>query len=206
MADVEKLLAEFAEELRNAGEADPRPYLRQVEGAERRELAALIDACIENAPRRAWDADAYRGSPSERAVERLQGVVEPSGESLRRLRDERKLKRSELTSRLADALGFADREPKVAHYYHQLEQGLLSTTGVSSRVFDALGAILGESVARVRAAAGGIAESAASDASQGAFARMSAPAPELEAADADRSPAPAKEEWDEVDELFRGGG
>jgi hypothetical protein len=211
MADVEKLLAEFAEELRTAGEADPRPYLRQVEGAERRELAALIDACIENAPRRAWDPEAFKGSAAESWVSRHEDVVaadvEPLEKLLPRLRRARKLKRAMLTQRLADALGFPDREEKVGLYYHRLEQGMIPADGVSSRVFDALGSVLGESADRLRASARRMTEGAGGPSGGAVFARVASPAPDLAADAGLGSPARQEEdgEWDEIDELFRSG-
>lgn len=209
MADVEKLLAEFADELRNAGEADPRPYLRQVEGAERRELAALIDACIENAPRRSWDPEGFKGSNAEAWLTRNQDVfavwAEPLAELLPRLRNEREMTRKTLTERLAAALGFAEREEKVGLYYHRLEQGLLPPAGVSSRVFDALGSILGESADRLRASARGLAEAAGGPAEGEVFARVTLSAPELRQEVELEDRVSEQGEWDEIDELFRSG-
>src|SRR5688572_14144619 len=109
MTTVEQLIAEFAEELRTSGEADPKKYLRQVEGRDRRDLAALIDAAIERAPRRQWDASQFEGSLAERVVNDLAPGLEPETEPLPellpRLRDENQLPRDELVTRLAEMLG-----------------------------------------------------------------------------------------------------
>lgn len=209
MASVDQLLAEFADEFRTTGEADPRKYLRQVEGPERRELVALIDGYLEHAPRRSWDSEAFRGSLAERVTEQLAGSLQPEAEPLTELlvelRNQRKLRRDELTERLADSLGVSGRERKVARYYHQLERGILPAEGVSGRVFEALGSILGASAERLRAA-GTVVGGAASDApASPAFARQASPGIPTEPA----SPSAAdrvEEEWDEVDRLFRADG
>ena len=62
------------------------------------------------------------------------------------------MRRAELVSRLAAELGAGDREAKVAGYYHAMEQGTLPAAGVSDRVLEALGRIVGESAAALRAA------------------------------------------------------
>ena len=60
MTDVQRLFAEYTE----AYPADPSPFLTQVSGRDRAELAALIDAFLERAPRRAFDPEALRSSPA----------------------------------------------------------------------------------------------------------------------------------------------
>ena len=62
MSDVDRLLNQYTEEHRAGGTADPIPYLEQLEGTDREELATLIDGYLQRAPAREWDADAYRGS------------------------------------------------------------------------------------------------------------------------------------------------
>ncbi|MGI8461641.1 MAG: hypothetical protein ACR2OC_08425 [Solirubrobacterales bacterium] len=214
MASVEQLLADFTAEFREAGEADPRKYLGQVEGADRRELAVLIDAAIERAPRRSWDPAGFKGSFAERAVEQLAVGLEPEGEPLTellpKLRNERQLRRDEVVGRLTELLGLSgeQHEQKVARYYHQLEHGILPATDVSARVFDALGSIFDQSAARLRAAGRRMSLSDADGAASPAFARTARPGPPSEIADADADAMPAaaqSEDWDEVDELFRGG-
>ena len=146
MADVDQLLKQYIEEHRAGGEADPLAYLEQVEGTDRKELAALIDAYLIRSPGQPWDEQAYRGSPAERLVESLHESL--AGESgswpvlLPQLRNKARIKREQLVNRLATALGVAGREEKVAYYYNQMEHGRLSPGGVSDRVLEALAGIV----------------------------------------------------------------
>ena len=202
MTDVDRLFAEFTA-ARTAGEdASPREYLGRLSGADRAELGELIEAYLERAPRRPFDPASYRGSHAEAAVETLVGgwpAVLP------RWRDEARLPRDEVAARLADALGVGDRVEKVHRYYHEMERGKLPARGVSQRVLDALGSILGRSADALRRAGEGLAAGGgegAPAAAAPAFARTAhAPAPGA-AAGGTHSEA---EQWDDVDELFRGG-
>ena len=109
MSDVDRLLADYIAEHRAGGEADPRAYLSRASPAERRELAALIDAYLARAPRQPFDQASFRGSSAERTVDELERAI--AGQAglwpalLPRLRDRAGLKRSELVERLAAALG-----------------------------------------------------------------------------------------------------
>ena len=129
MADVDQLLKQYIAEHRAGGEANPRAYLDQVEGTDRAELAALIDAYLARSPGQPWDEDAYRGSPAERLVESLHESLAGASGSwpvlLPELRNRARIKREELVERLAAALGVAGREEKVAYYYNQMEHGRL---------------------------------------------------------------------------------
>lgn len=209
MTDADRLLAEYIAEHRAGGEADPSGYLSRVSPTQRTELAALIDAYLANAPRQTFVEAAFRGSSAERTVDELERAI--AGQAglwpavLPRLRDRAGLRRSTLVDRLAAALGFKNRQGKVASYYHEMEQGLLPAEGVSDRVLEALGQIVGETAQALREAGRALAPP-----SQGPPA---APAPAFtrrayaEAAGAATPGAqPAEEgEWDEVDQLFRGG-
>ena len=59
MSRVQELLSSYIAEHRRQGRADPIPYLDEVEGSERAELAALIDHFLVTAPRRPFDAAAF---------------------------------------------------------------------------------------------------------------------------------------------------
>jgi hypothetical protein len=115
------------------------------------------------------------------------------------------LKRSALVEQLATALGVATKTSKVGDYYHQMEQGTLPAEGVSTRVLDALGRLVGESAHALREAGERHGQGPSPAVPQAAFARRTyaeaaaAPSPGTAA----RSEEPA--EWDEVDHLFRGG-
>jgi hypothetical protein len=142
----------------DAGEpADTGSLLEQLSGDERRELEGLIEAFLAHAPPEAYDADRFEAFRAEPWAAELRAAVdERLGESwttlLRAARDEAEIPRSTLVQRLAAALGVADREKKVAAYYHEMELGALPPKGVSSRVLEALGAIVGVPVERLRAA------------------------------------------------------
>src|SRR6201995_2281056 len=156
MSDVDRLLADYIAEHRAGGEADPGAYLSRASPAERAELAALIDAYRARAPRQLFDQARFGGSSAERTVDELERAI--AGQAglwpalLPRLRDRAGLKRSALVERLVAALGVSDRQHKVAGYYHEMEQGLLPADGVSERVLDALGQIVGESAKALREA------------------------------------------------------
>jgi hypothetical protein len=221
VTDPQQLFREFADRYAAEESADPREYLARAEGTDREELRALIDGFLERAPRREWDAAAFRGSMAERAVERAgeaeeeaaeagaAAAPEPAGawpEVLPELRHRARLKRSEVVERLAAALGFSDREARVGEYYHRMEQGLLTPSGVSSRVLEALGGIVGASAEALRGA-GEMGEAGAAGGE--VFARVGGPtdqaspdvAGEVDASAADATPAPP----DELDRLFTGG-
>jgi hypothetical protein len=209
VTDVDRLIAEYIAEHKGGGDADPGEYLARVSPAERTVLAALIDAYLARAPRAEFDRAEFRGSSAERTVDELERAV--SGQSglwpavLPRLRARVGLKRSTVVERLAAALGVIDRREKVARYYHEMEQGLLPADGVSDRVLEALGRIVGESARALREAGvspappgHGVAATPAA-----AFARRAHA--ERTADPTTSSPPEQKAEWDDVDRLFRGG-
>jgi hypothetical protein len=207
VTDVDQLLAEYIEEHRGGGAADPTTFLSRAVASDRRELAALIDGYLSHAPRQQFDTAAFRGSGSERVVDELERAL--GGRAglwpalLPELRHRAGLKRAELVARLAETLGLAGREPKVATYYHQMEQGILPAQGVSDRVLAALGDIVGESLKSLREAGDALTPFGGEPATAATFARL---------ATADPSPGtpraetpPVDEGWDEIDRLFRGG-
>lgn len=211
MADLDRLIDELAADYEAGRRVDPAALLRRADPDQRQELAARIDSYLMTAPPRKWDPDAYEGSLAQQAVDRVyEAVVAEAGswpEVLPALRQRAKIKRADLVSRLAAALGFsaAPQVEKVGAYYHRMEQGRLRPAGVSARVIDALAAILGTEPGRIRAAgsgAGAIGEGGP------AFARTAFPNAEFaeDAAEA-RAQLPAADEpgHDEIDALFLDG-
>lgn len=218
MADPRELADDFARRFEAGERPDPSEWLGRVDGEERQELELLIDRYLMSAPRRTWDPVAYESSPAKQAVDRvfdsLEGVSGTWPELLPRLRKAAEVKRGDLVRRLAEALGVGAGEEqveKVGRYYHEMEHGLLPANGVSARVIDALGGIVGASSETIRAAglrrvgSGGIGGEAA-------FARLTAPdsgggppfdSPGLELADAEMDAAAP--ERDEIDRLFTEG-
>jgi hypothetical protein len=208
MTGVDRLLADYIAEHQAGGDADPRQYLARASLAGRPELAALIDAYLARAPRQPFDPVAFSGSSAERTVDELERAI--AGQAglwpalLPRLRDRAGLKRSTLIERLTSTLGLSGRQDKVGGYYHQMEQGLLPAPGVSDRVLDALGQILGETRQALREAGRALTPpDHGPTPAPAAFARRAY----ADAAAAPLAQAPPAEEgeWDEVDELFRGG-
>ena len=210
MSDVERLLREFQRDFEAGGRLRPSEVLARVEGADRRELEALIDAYLARAPRRAFDRDAFAASPARSLVDDLAQALEAEASTWRavlpRLRDAAQLRRAELVRRLAERLGVSGREEKVARYYHEMEQGRLDPAGVSGRVISALAELLGTSAERLREA-GATLRVAGEPRTGMTFARSALPAEEhrdlMESA-APAAPVPDKEP-DEVDRLFTGG-
>jgi hypothetical protein len=209
MSDVERLFSQYIAEHRAGGDADPSEYLARASPAQRRELSTLIDAYLVRAPRQPFDEARFRGSSAERTVDELErAIVGQAGlwpALLPGLRDRAGLKRSELVERLANALGFGERRDKVAGYYHEMEQGLLPARGVSDRVLEALGQIVGESAEALREAGQSLraAPPPIPPAAPAAFARRAYSDAEASGEPVAAQGIPAGE-WDEVDELFRG--
>jgi hypothetical protein len=220
MPDVDTLFRDYVAEHRAGGRADPSGYLEQLEGTDRRELAALIEGYLARAPGRAWDAGPYAGSPAERTARsiaakwdewELADEPQPWTELLPALRNRARVKRRELVERLAEAIGFPADVERVGAYYHQMETGSLPSEGVSGRVLSALGELLGESAERLRAAGSAIGAGADREqvASQVAFARTATRDPAYEGTTDQSVKAKASSdavaEPDEVDRLFTGG-
>ena len=213
MAEIERLIDEFAADYEAGRDADPAKFLDRVEPGRRQELAERLDTYLMTAPTRRWDPKAFEGSLAQRASDRVyQSVEGVSGtwpELLPHLRNQARIKRRELVERLAGALGF-DAEPqieKVGDYYNRMEHGRLPATGVSGRVIDALAGVLGTDAERIRAAGSRIGEPG--EGAQTAFARTASPDAELADADALAETAPpqppGRATHDEIDALFLDG-
>ena len=71
MPDAERLRERFIAEFEAGASPDPLEYLSQLEGADRLELEALLDAYLAQAPRRRFDPAAFAASPARALVDDL---------------------------------------------------------------------------------------------------------------------------------------
>jgi hypothetical protein len=199
MHDVERLMAEYKEAFR-AGAGDPRPFLERAAPGDRALLAALIDAFLEEAPRReATEHDSAAAAVTDQVQRSLSGASGLWPALLPRLRARARLRRAEVVAQLAARLGAQGQQEKVGLYYHQMEQGLLPEPGVSDTVLEALGRIVGYTAEGLRRA-GRLPAPGPPRADEGAvFARTTRGEPPAPGA------RPPEGEPDEVDRLFRGG-
>jgi hypothetical protein len=220
VTDLDKLVAEFRQEFEDGAQPDPGKFLARAAAEERPALANAIDAYLDTAPTRRWDPGAYERSPTRVAVDRyfesLEGVSGAWPELLPELRKRAKLARTELTARLAAALGFPEEAERVHAYYHQMEHGQLAASRVSDLVLDRLADIVGTSRERLRSAGESLSDPHAGQTAV-RFARQAFPDPQFAAdadsaadADAPSSPGTASpgerstSRRDELDRLFLG--
>jgi hypothetical protein len=208
MNSVETLLDEYIAEHGRGGEADPVAYLSRAAPQDRRELALLIDGFLARAPRAPLGQRPLSDPRSEATIDALSRSIGGAAglwpALLPRLRDRAGLKRRELVERLAGSLGVGDRVPKVERYYHEMELGLLPAAGVSDRVLEALGTLVGVTAAELRDAGAALGAGLGGGTTQGdAFARTASIA-EMAVSTPESGATQAQEQWDEVDELFRG--
>jgi hypothetical protein len=192
MTAVDDLLRGYVAEYREAGDADPRPYLAQVSGLDRAELAARIDRFLDRAPPPAYDPAAFaafRADPARQAL--VEQVLDDA--TLTELRAEAALTKAEVGRRLAERLGLTGREGRVKARYHDIEVGNVDPTRVRPAVWSALAEALGASADRLRGAAerafGGAFEGEAHSFARSAEGRASPPV----------SPVPLKPADDDVD-------
>ena len=214
MADMDRLIEEFAADWEAGRRADVGSFLERVDPGRRQELAAALDRYLMSAPTRRWDPEAFEGSLAQRASDQVyESVAGVSGswpELLPRLRNQARIKRRELVERLTDALGFSGEQQvaKVGDYYNRMEHGRLEAAGVSRRVVDALARLLGADADGIAAA--GARRSDVTDDGDVAFARKAFPDAEFSdlgvLEDLEMSPPePAAAAHDEIDALFLDG-
>jgi hypothetical protein len=176
--------------------------------ADRAELADQLMTWLEVAPTPEYDDAARQAIAAEPAVQ--EAIAAMSSESglwpalLPRLRSRAALSVDELAAKLVGALGLSrDAESKTEGYLGELEAGRLDARRVSKRVLHGLARSLRVDVSVLEEAGGGAFRPAP-------MFRASTPpradtAHNLEVlADMLSAPPPA-EDWDEVDQLFRGG-
>jgi hypothetical protein len=214
MSDIEQVLGDFID----AWNAGRRPRvadaLRRVPaGTARDELADSITAWLEVAPEPDHDPatrDAIRAEP---AVARVLAAADAEGglwpAVLPSLRERAGLSVRQVAAALVARFRLApDDEPRTTAYVERLERGELPPEGVSRRLLDALGELLGAGAGTL-ADAGRLGGALRPASSGGVLFRAEGDvderfAEELEALSrAAMTPAPAP--MDEVDRLFTGG-
>ena len=206
MGASDRILSEFIDAWAAGARPRVQEFMERVPETEREELAAQIAAFVEWAPTPAFDPAAREAILAEPAAAAAVGALDREAglwpALLPRLRG--RLGVGELAARLAEALGLQGREAKTLAYLERMEAGTLDPTGVSRRVLEALGRILGADPGELEAAGtfGGF--------SRPAFAAFRSDAPPEELARrlevvADALSAESPEGFDDVDRLFRGG-
>ena len=213
MSTPEKVLSDFID----AWNAGRRPrvheYLEQVpSGPQRDELADQLSAWLEIAPTPAYSADARAAIRAEPVVQEVLATVgEDAGlwpVLLPRLRARAGLGVREVAAALLDRLGVGSaNEERAADYLQRMERGQLRPEGVSRRLLDALGDLLGVSGSSLAdAGAGGALRPAAAG---GTLFRADEDAGRWLAEDIEvlsqAAMAPAPAPMDELDRLFCGG-
>lgn len=185
MDDVDRAFGDYVLGHREGGRADAAGYLARLTGDRRRELAELIDGYLARQPRRPFDPEAFARSRAAKIADSLHRALHGRAGMwpvvLPRLRERAGLSEEDLVPRLASALGAPNEQSKVGRYYREMEHGVLSAGGVSNRVLNALGDIVDSAPHALREVG------------------MAIEAPEPPAT------APGST-WDQIDELFQGGG
>lgn len=209
MTSTDQLIEQFKREWA-AGE---RP---SVDGV----LAAIPDPAECERARRALeefagsaDAPAYSQAELARlradpAVERAAAVFDREplklGALVHQLRWDREIRLEQLTDAIIERLNLPPKPDKVKLYLHELETGLLDPRGISQAALDALAALLGTTLDRLRAAAARTVPPSSSR--EPAFHRAYDDGPPFSHVPPGYMPAPdGGEERDEIDETFTGG-
>jgi transcriptional regulator with XRE-family HTH domain len=206
--DPDRILSDFVDAWNAGRRPDLDAYLARADEADREQLLADITAFVAFAPEPDYDDATLAAIRAEPAVAAGAAAATARGglwpALLPRLRKRAALSTAQLAAALTGALGLpADREPKTRSYLEQLEGGELEPRGLSGRLLDALARVLGVPRDELEDA------SAYGAPATAAVFRARGPAAERMRADldvlADALAAPSGAEWDEVDELFRGG-
>jgi len=206
MASADELLDQFIADW-NAGRR-PRveDYLERAPTGERDELGALMNTFLDHAPTPQFSSETIAAIQREPAVSELGALADSRAgfwpSLLPRLRRRAKLTRDQLVLQLAERLALPGQEPKIKRYYHQMEAGTLDPEGVSMRVLDSLAAVVGVKTRELEEA--GSFQGAGGLASGPLYARAQE-ANELSGAEWTATMPASAGDWDEVDELFRGG-
>ena len=132
-ADPATLFDDWAARVARGESPDPREYLDQA-GPAREELAQLMEAYLQAAPRR---------EPDPETVE-LARIWLRGDSTLADLRARRGIRREDVVAAIVDGFNLApEKAGIVRRYYHRLESGLLDPSRLSRPLLDLLGNTLG---------------------------------------------------------------
>ena len=206
--DPDRILSDFIDAWNAGRRPDADEYVGRADEPDRALLASDIVAFLAFAPTPEYDDAALAAIRTEPAVvagaaaTRAPGGLWPS--LLPQLRGRASLSTGRLAAALVGALGLSPgSEAKTRDYLERLEAGELAPRGLSGRLLDGLARLL-EVPRTVLDGAGGFGTAPAP-----ALFRAEGPRAEELRDDldvlADALAAPAGGDWDEVDDLFRGG-
>lgn len=207
MTHPDQILSEFIDAWNAGRRPDVDEFLGRVPDEQQAELAEEITTFLAFAPTPAYDEaalSALRADPAvAAAAQALAGESSQWPMLLPRLRERAGLSLADVARQVSSFLGLGGREEKTERYLADMERDALDPSGVSRRVLDALGRVLGTDATDLGSAgdAGGWARPAP--------ALLRGKADELQISDletlADAMTTDSPVDWDEVDELFRGG-
>lgn len=206
--DPDRILSEFIDAWNAGRRPDVDDYVGRADEPDRAPLASDIAAFLAFAPTPDYDDAALEAIRAEPAV--IAGAAATRTAAglwpalLPSLRARAALTTGQLAAALVGALGLSpDREPKTRDYLERLEAGELEPQGLSGRLLESLSRLLEVPRSALDGAGGFRAEPAP------ALFRSEVPGAGALRDDldviADALAAPAGADWDEVDELFRGG-
>ena len=189
MGSLDDLANEFRREYLAGNHPDASEFLRRAADRERDDLARRIQLIVAEEP---------AAPPPPETLTMVQ-AMRKGAPPLLSLRTSKGKSRDEVVGQLTHALGLApDKEPRVDHYYHELESGQLPLAGVRDSVYDALARVM--DIDRSALVLKGPSPGDATSPPAALYARaVPGTRPDLKVL-----AAPPKEP-DEVDDLFTGG-
>jgi hypothetical protein len=208
MVSIDRALSEFIDDWNAGRRPQVDACLERVAEADRAPLADQLMTWLEIAPTPQYGDVAREAIAAEPVVQ--EAIAAMSSESglwpalLPRLRSRAALSLGDLASKLTRAMGLGgEAETKTERYLGALEAGSLDPERVSKRVLDGLARVLRVDVSVLEEAGGGALRPAPM------FRASTPPGTDttrnLEVLADMLTAQPPGEDWDEVDQLFRGG-
>lgn len=205
MTSSEAVLSQYIDDWNAGRRPRAEDYLARVDAAQRDELAEQIATWVSWAPTPQYSPEVLHEIRREPALAQLREATGREGGLwsvvLPALRARADLGLAELGQRVHGALGLSGGEEKTGRYLEDMERDRLDPRGVSQRVLDALAAALGTS-GRDLAEAGDLGSGGRPTMALYRDGPMDLEVlHELAGAAHERDPG----DYDEIDELFRGG-